>query len=183
MDQVNNVTRDTPSPAIRRQTGDPRVRSAGDNVGAQYLTFVCDGQEYGVEILRVQEIKGWDRVTRVPHSPDFVLGVMNLRGTIVPVVDLRRRFGLSAGSFDASTVVIVVHAGSASAQGTVGIMVDAVSEVYNFDPDSVRPPPEFGAATDRAFVSGIATIDDKMVMLLDIDKLVGSAAATTGEAA
>ena len=177
-----NVTQDSGLAGERRSAAAARgPRSNGDDVGAQYLTFVCDEQEYGVEILRVQEIKGWDRVTRVPHSADFVLGVMNLRGTIVPVVDLRRRFGLEARAFDASTVVIVVHANNANGQGTVGLVVDAVSEVYNFEDGSVRPPPQFGAAIDRAFVSGIATIDEKMVMLLDIDKLVGSAIGVTSE--
>jgi purine-binding chemotaxis protein CheW len=180
---VSNSIQDAGASANRRSGIDPRGgRTAVDDAGAQYLTFVCDGQEYGVEILRVQEIKGWDRVTRIPHSADFVLGVMNLRGTIVPVVDLRRRFGLDARTFDASTVVIVVHATGVSGEGTVGLVVDAVSEVYNFDANSVRPPPEFGASADRAFVSGIATIEDKMVMLLNIDKLVGSAVSPPEQA-
>lgn len=175
---MNNATQNAGGAGPRRPSGDPRdLRTAGDDVGAQYLTFVCDGQEYGVEILRVQEIKGWERVTRVPHSADFVLGVMNLRGTIVPVVDLRRRFGLEARAFDSSTVVIVVHANNLSGERTVGLVVDAVSEVYNFEENSVRPPPEFGASLERAFVNGIASIENKMVMLLDIDKLVGSAVA------
>jgi purine-binding chemotaxis protein CheW len=180
---VTNAIQDTAPVANKRPRGDRGdVRGAADDAGAQYLTFVCDGQEYGVEILRVQEIKGWDRVTRIPHSADFVLGVMNLRGTIVPVVDLRRRFGLEARTFDASTVVIVVHAAGSGGEGTVGLVVDGVSEVYNFDASSVRPPPEFGASVDRAFVSGIATIEEKMVMLLNIDKLVGSAVSPLEQA-
>jgi len=98
---------------------------------SQYVTFVCAGVEYGVEILRVQEIKGWDGVTRVPYTPPYVLGVMNLRGVIVPVIDLRARFGLESKPFDSSTVVIVVRVDAAVGEKTVGIVVDAVSEVYN----------------------------------------------------
>lgn len=177
------MTHDTLCPTRRDDGAAPRIRSAGDGAGTQYLTFLCDGQEYGVEILRVQEIKGCVHVASIPHSPDFVLGVMNLRGSIVPVVELRRRFGLDAASSDASTVVVVVRAGVARHYETVGILVDAVAEVYNIEGDAVRPPPEFGTPIDRAFVSGIATTADKMVMLLDIDKLVGCSIAAPGEPA
>ncbi len=140
--------------------------------GTQYLTFVCAGEEYGVGILRVQEIKGWDSVTRVPYAPHYVLGVMNLRGVIVPVINLRARFGLEARAFNASTVVIVVRVASSRGEKTVGIVVDGVSEVYSVAPHLIKPVPELGAMADAACVSGIASIDGKMIMLLDIDALV-----------
>jgi purine-binding chemotaxis protein CheW len=177
------MTQDNLYTTSRDEGAAPGIRSTGDSAGAQYLTFLCNGQEYGVEILRVQEIKGCVQVASIPHSPDFVLGVMNLRGSIVPVVELRRRFGLDAASCDASTVVVVVRAGVARHYETVGILVDAVAEVYSIDGDAVRPPPEFGTPIDRAFVSGIATAADKMVMLLDIAKLVGCAVTAPAEPA
>jgi purine-binding chemotaxis protein CheW len=142
--------------------------------GAQYLTFVCGGEEYGVEILRVQEIKGWDHVTRVPYAPAYVLGVMNLRGMIVPVIDLRTRLKLEKRNFDASTVVIVVRVRSSRGEKTVGIVVDAVSEVYSIVADAIQPVPELGSIADGSCVRGIATVDGKMVMLLDIDSLVAA---------
>lgn len=141
---------------------------------SQYVTFVCAGVEYGVEILRVQEIKGWDGVTRVPYTPAYVLGVMNLRGVIVPVIDLRARFGLESKPFDSSTVVIVVRVDAAVGEKTVGIVVDAVSEVYNVATDAVKPTPDLGANADAACVSGLTSVDDKMVMLLDLNRLVAS---------
>ena len=141
---------------------------------AQYLTFVCAGEEYGVEILCVQEIKGWEGVTRVPYAPPYLLGVMNLRGVIVPVIDLRQRFGLAARAADSSTVVIVVRVRSGRGDKTAGIVVDAVSEVYSVTAANIKPTPELGAATDAACVSGLASVDNKMVMLLDIDRLVAS---------
>jgi purine-binding chemotaxis protein CheW len=146
--------------------------------GAQYLTFVCGGEEYGVEILRVQEIKGWDHVTRVPYAPAYVLGVMNLRGMIVPVVDLRARLNLEQRSFDASTVVIVVRVQSTRGEKTVGIVVDGVSEVYSVLADAIKPIPELGTAADGACVKGIANVEGKMVMLLDIDELVAACVGT-----
>jgi purine-binding chemotaxis protein CheW len=146
--------------------------------GEQYLTFVCGGEEYGVDILRVQEIKGWDRVTRVPYAPAYVLGVMNLRGMIVPVVDLRRRLNLEQRNFDASTVVIVVRVQSSRGEKTVGIVVDGVSEVYSVVADAIKPIPELGTAADGACVKGIANVDGKMVMLLDIDELVAACVET-----
>ena len=141
---------------------------------SQYLTFVCAGEEYGVEILRVQEIKGWEGVTRVPYTPPYLLGVMNLRGVIVPVVDLRLRFGLAPRAAGSSTVVIVVRVRSGRGEKTAGIVVDAVSEVYSVPQDDIKPAPELGAMTDGACVRGLASVDNKMVMLLDIDRLVTS---------
>jgi purine-binding chemotaxis protein CheW len=140
--------------------------------GTQYLTFVCAGEEYGVGILRVQEIKGWDNVTRVPYAPHYVLGVMNLRGVIVPVIDLRARLGLEARAFNAATVVIVVRVASSSGEKTVGIVVDGVSEVYAVAASMIKPVPELGGAVETSCLSGIATVDGKMIMLLDIDGLV-----------
>ena len=151
--------------------------------GSQYVTFICGGVEYGVEILRVQEIKGWDGVTRVPYTPPYVLGVMNLRGVIVPVIDLRARFGLESKSYDSSTVVIVVRVDAAVGEKTVGIVVDAVSEVYNVAADAVKPTPDLGAGADAACVSGLTSVDDKMVMLLDMNRLVASSIDLSGRSA
>ena len=156
-------------------THDTRDTDARDGAAAsQFLTFVCGGEEYGVAILCVQEIKGWEGVTRVPYTPDFLLGVMNLRGVIVPVVDLRMRFGLPPRSPDGSSVVIVVRVFTAHGEKTAGIVVDAVSEVYNVAPGQIKPAPDLGAPVERACVHGLATLEDKMVMLLDIDRLVNS---------
>ena len=141
---------------------------------SQYLTFICAGEEYGVEILCVQEIKGWENVTRVPYTPDYLLGVMNLRGVIVPVIDLRVRFRLPARAMDSSTVVIVVRVRSSHGEKTAGIVVDAVSEVYAVPPDDIKPTPDLGASRSLACVRGLTNVDNKMVMLLDIDQLVVS---------
>ena len=144
---------------------------------AQFLTFVCAGEEYGVDILSVQEITGWDGVTRVPYTPPSLLGVMNLRGVIVPVIDLRTRFGLQTRTPDSSSVVIVVRVHTDIGEKTAGIVVDAVSEVYSVAPDNIKPTPELGATAERACVQNLASIDEKMVMLLDIDKLVATCIA------
>jgi purine-binding chemotaxis protein CheW len=140
----------------------------------QYLTFMLAGEEYGVDILRVQEIKGWDKVTRIPHTPDYVLGVINLRGAVVPILDLRRRFGLETIEFGPTTVVIVVRVMSGRGERTVGVVVDAVSEVYNVDADDTKPPPDVCGSVDTVFVKALATIEEKMLILLDIDRLIGN---------
>jgi purine-binding chemotaxis protein CheW len=142
--------------------------------GAQYLTFICAGEEYGVEILRVQEIRGWDKVTRVPYAPPYVLGIMNLRGVIVPIIDLRTRFNLEKVPFNASTVVIVVHVHISTGEQTAGIVVDGVSEVYSFAASAIVPTPNLGRTVDSVCVSNVATVDGKMILLLDIDTLVGT---------
>jgi purine-binding chemotaxis protein CheW len=148
-------------------------RATGE-ASEQYLTFMLAGEEYGVDILRVQEIKGWDKVTRIPHTPDYVLGVINLRGAVVPIIDLRRRFGLPTIDFGPTTVVIVVRVMSGRGERTVGVVVDAVSEVYNVDAADTKPPPDVCGSVDTVFVKALATIEDKMLILLDIDRLIGN---------
>lgn len=140
----------------------------------QYLTFMLDGEEYAVEILQVQEIKGWDVATPVPNMPDYVLGVINLRGAIVPVVDLRRRFSLDDASFGPTTVIIVVKVADDESDRTVGIVVDAVSEVYRFNRADVQPPPDLGSTISTEYVRGLVAVDDKMVILLEISQLINS---------
>src|SRR5690606_20554435 len=123
-------------------------------------------------ILKVQGIQGWDRVTPIPNTPDFILGVINLRGAIVPIVDLRRRFGMPAAEFGPTTVVVVVKVSREHGERTVGLVVDAVSEVCNVGAADRKPAPDFGAAIKTDFVSGLASVDKRMVILLDIDRLV-----------
>ena len=152
----------------------------------QYLTFMLAGEEYGVDILRVQEIKGWDKVTRIPHTADYVLGVINLRGAVVPILDLRRRFGLEMIDFGPTTVVIVVRVGTGRDERTVGMVVDAVSEVYNVDTVDTKPPPDVCGSVETIFVKALATVEEKMLILLDIDRLIGNSIAgdpVTGAAA
>lgn len=140
--------------------------------GEQYLTFQLADEEYGVEILRVQEIRGWERVTRVPNSPIYVQGVVNLRGSIVPIFDLRLRFGLTAQEYGEDTVVIVLLAKREDGgMRSIGVVVDGVSDVLNATATDISNTPEFGAKVSTEWISGLATARDKMIMLLDVDKL------------
>lgn len=138
----------------------------------QFLTFMLNGEEYGVEILRVQGIQGWDTVTPIPNAPNYVLGVMNLRGAIVPIIDLRKRFKMESIDFGPTTVIIVVRVENHDKERTIGMVVDAVSEVYRLDENVVQPLPEFGGAVSTDFIKGLSTVDEKMLILLDIDKLL-----------
>jgi purine-binding chemotaxis protein CheW len=140
----------------------------------QVLTFVLGAETYGVDILRVQEIRGWSPVTRIPHSPSHVLGVLNLRGAIVPIVDLRRRFMLERAEYNAVTVIIVLSVHAAGARREVGVVVDGVSDVVDVDAANLRPPPDLGARQATEHVSGLMPIGERMVVLLDIDKLIAS---------
>ncbi len=138
----------------------------------QFLTFIMDGEEYGIGILKVRGIQGWERVTPIPNTPDYVLGVINLRGEVVPIVDLRRRFALEVVPYTHRTVVIVVRVEQKDRDRTVGLVVDAVSEVYDIDTAELRPPPDFGTAISNSFVRGLAMVDEKMVIVLEIDRLI-----------
>lgn len=140
----------------------------------QFLTFMLAGEEYGVDILRVQEIKGWDAVTSIPNTPEYLRGVINLRGTIVPIVDMRIRFGLDKLDYGPLTVVIVLKVDCGEKSRVIGIVVDGVSDVYNVPDEKVKPSPDFGSAVDTEFVRGLATIDEKMVIILDIDQMFNS---------
>ena len=137
--------------------------------GGQYLTFQLRDEEYGVEILKVQEIKGYTAITPVPNTPAYLKGVMNLRGTIVPVVDLRAKFGMEAAEYTAFTVIIVLTVGTK----VMGLIVDAVSDVLNIPKTDIQATPDFGAQVDARFISGMAKAGDKLVVLLDIDRVLG----------
>ncbi|MEM9387064.1 MAG: chemotaxis protein CheW [Pseudomonadota bacterium] len=156
-------------------TNEAATESVAESTTNQYLTFMLDGAEYGVDILRVQEIKGWDTATRIPNTPEFVMGVINLRGTVVPVIDLRRRFQLDPLEYSNTTVVVIVKVQSdAKREHTFGFVVDAVSEVYSVPHENIKPPPEVGTSVNIDFVKGLVTVDEKMLILLDIDNLVDS---------
>ena len=143
------------------------------STSAQFLTFALGSEEYGVEILKIQEIKGFSAVTPLPNAPSYVRGVLNLRGTIVPIVDLRQKFGMPAEAYTKFTVIVVVQV-----QGkTLGFVVDAVSDVLTVTADSIQPTPDLHGQVDTTFLTGLAPTGDKLVILLDIDKVL-----TAGEA-
>lgn len=144
--------------------------------GDQYLTFILAGEEYGVDILRVQEIRGWTRTTPIPNAPDYIKGVINLRGTIVPIVDLRKRFRMDEMEYGPTTVVIVLRTKHEDKDRIMGIVVDAVSEVYSFDSEQCQAPPDLGNAVAEQFVTGLATVEEAMIILLDIDSLLSNSA-------
>ena len=145
---------------------------AADEAADQYLTFIMAGEEYGVDILSVQEIRGWEAATPIPNSPDYVKGVINLRGIIVPIVDLRLRFGLEKLDYGPVTVVIVLKVSTPKGNKVIGIVVDAVSDVYSFSSAEMRQPPDLGDQVNTDFIKGLADVDGKMVILLNIDVLL-----------
>ena len=138
----------------------------------QYLTFIMDGEEYGVDILAVKEIRNWDSATRIPKAPDHIKGVINLRGTIVPIIDLRQCFGMAAIEYGPLTVVLVLQVDSDRGHREVGVVVDAVSDVYSLEAGKIRPSPDMGDRMQTDYIKGLTSIDDKMVILLNIDKLL-----------
>lgn len=142
----------------------------------QYLTFKLAGEEYGVGILMVQEIRGWSAVTAIPHSPPWMLGVMDLRGVAVPIMDLRRRFELEPAQFGPSTVVIVIRVPDGEQERTVGLVVDAVSEVYDINAADCRSLPEIGSSASSEIVQGLARADGKTLILLDVSQLAAATA-------
>jgi purine-binding chemotaxis protein CheW len=146
------------------------TRTAAREATREILVFVLGGEEYGVDILKVQEIRGYDKVTPIPSAPDFLKGVVNLRGIIVPVIDLRVKFGLPDPRYDAFTVVIVLRI----AGRVVGIVVDAVSDVVRLAASEVKAAPALGAVVDGSFLAGLATPGDRMVLLLDIERFLSS---------
>jgi purine-binding chemotaxis protein CheW len=139
----------------------------------QVLTFVLGDETYGVDILRVQEIRGWSAVTKIPHAPTHVLGVLNLRGSIVPIVDLRMRFALERAEYTAVTVIIVMSVNTPAGRRDFGVVVDGVSDVVDVDLAQVKPAPELGARAATDFIRGLVSVAERMLVLIDIDRLIG----------
>ncbi|HZP13885.1 MAG TPA: chemotaxis protein CheW [Nevskiaceae bacterium] len=136
----------------------------------EYLTFTLGAEEYGVDILKVQEIRGYDTVTRIPDAPDFIKGVINLRGTIVPVVDMRLKLKLAKAEYNAFTVMIILNV----AKRVVGMVVDGVSDVINLTASEIKPAPEFSGAMNTGYITGLGTIDNRMLILMDIERLIAA---------
>ena len=153
----------------------PAVKPEQSGAGShQVLTFVLGNETYGVDILRVQEIRGWSAVTKIPHAPSHVLGVLNLRGSIVPIVDLRMRFSLDRAEYTAITVIIVVSVHTAAGRRDFGVVVDGVSDVVDVNTAEVKPAPELGSRSATEYIRGLVAISDRMVVLLDIDRLIAT---------
>ncbi|MGD9774042.1 chemotaxis protein CheW [Diaphorobacter sp.] len=144
--------------------------AAAASNAAEYLTFRLGQEEYGIDILRVQEIRSYEQPTRMAHAPEFIKGVIDLRGVIVPIVDLRLKLGCSTADYTDFTVVIILNVG-----GTVlGAVVDAVADVVALPADSIKPAPQFQSQLDSAFVRGIATVGERMLIVVDIESLLSS---------
>lgn len=136
-------------------------------LGGKYLTFMLSGEEYGVEILKVRELIGIMEITKVPQTPDYVQGVINLRGKVIPVIDLRAKFQLPRTEYNEETCIIVVDVGM-----MMGIIVDTVREVHDISDGSIAPPPELGSSVDTTFILGMGKVGDSVKLLLDIDRVL-----------
>lgn len=146
--------------------GSPEVTSL-----REFLAFKLGAEEYGIDILRVQEIRSYEQPTRIANAPGFIKGVVNLRGVIVPIIDMRLKFNLESANYDSFTVVIVLNIASR----VVGVVVDAVSDVITLTPEQLRPVPEFNAAIAIDHLLAVGSIDERMLILIDIEKLMTSA--------
>jgi purine-binding chemotaxis protein CheW len=144
--------------------------TVASTIGSEFLTFTLGSEEYGMDILKVQEIRGYDAVTTIANTPEFIKGVINLRGTIVPIVDLRIKFHLGTVEYNQLTVVIILNLG----HRVVGIVVDSVSDVLALTPEQIRPAPDLSAGLDTRYLMGLGTVGDRMLILVDIEKLMSS---------
>jgi purine-binding chemotaxis protein CheW len=151
--------------------------AAGTSPGAavsralEFLAFTLGQEEYGIDIQKVQELRGYDAVTRIANAPEHIKGVVNLRGIIVPIVDMRIKFNLGTPSYDQFTVVIILN----MANRVMGMVVDSVSDVITLKPEQIKPAPEMGSVLDTDYLIGLGTLDERMLILVDIDKLMTSA--------
>lgn len=150
---------------LNKQVNESRLQ------GGKYLTFILEQEHYGLEILAVQEIIGMMAVTRVPRTPDYMRGVINLRGKVIPLIDLRVKFGLSATEDTKKTCIIVLQITRGGQKTTLGIVVDEVSEVVDIPQKNVQPPPEIGVNIDTRVIIGLGKVEQKVILLLDIDRV------------
>jgi purine-binding chemotaxis protein CheW len=160
------------APAAGTAAGTAAGAAAGEQASNEYLTFTLGKEEYGIEILKVQEIRGYEAVTRIANAPEFIKGVVNLRGIIVPIVDMRIKFKLGEAEYNQFTVVIILNV----AGRVVGMVVDSVSDVIQLTGEQIRPAPDFSSSTfDTRYITGLGTIDERMLILVDIEKLMSGA--------
>ena len=138
--------------------------------GRELLTFTLGSEEYGIDILKVQEIRGYDAVTKIANAPEFIKGVINLRGIIVPIVDMRIKFNLGKVEYDQFTVVIILNVASR----VVGIVVDGVSDVITLTSEQLKAAPEFSSTLDTQYITGLGTVDERMIIVVDIERLMTS---------
>ncbi len=146
------------------------TKIAGETVGQEFLVFTLGDEEYGIDILKVQEIRGYDQVTRIANTPEFIKGVTNLRGVIVPIIDLRVKFAQQDVEYNDNTVVIVLNL----EHRVVGIVVDGVSDVLSLTQDQIRPAPEFAVTMSTEYLTGLGALGERMLILVDIEKLLSS---------
>ncbi|AMH19519.1 positive regulator of CheA protein activity [Hafnia paralvei ATCC 29927] len=146
------------------------TKLAGETVGQEFLVFTLGDEEYGIDILKVQEIRGYDQVTRIANTPAFIKGVTNLRGVIVPIIDLRVKFSQENVTYNDNTVVIVLN----FSQRVVGIVVDGVSDVLSLTNEQIRPAPEFAVTLSTEYLTGLGSLGERMLILVDIEKLLSS---------
>ena len=139
-------------------------------VSNEYLTFVLGREEYGIDILKVQEIRGYEKPTTIANAPTFLKGVINLRGVIVPIIDMRIKFNLGEPTYDQFTVVIILNI----ADRVVGMVVDGVSDVIQLSADNLRPAPDFSCSLDTRYIVGLGTVEERMIIVVDIEKLMTS---------
>lgn len=149
---------------------DSQEASAAGASAREYLTFTLGEEEYGIDILKVQELRGYETVTKIANSPAFIKGVINLRGAIVPIVDMRIKFSLPNVVYNQFTVVIVLNL----LGRVIGMVVDGVSDVVSLAAEQVRQTPEFGSRLDTKYISGLGTLDERMIILVEIEKLMSS---------
>jgi purine-binding chemotaxis protein CheW len=146
------------------------ISSDRDSSGTEFLAFTLGKEEYGIDILKVQELRGYETVTHIANSPDFIKGVVNLRGIIVPIIDMRIKLNLGTPTYDQFTVVIILNV----AGRVMGMVVDSVSDVIALPAEQIKPAPEMGSAFNTDYLIGLGTIDERMLILVDIDKLMSS---------
>jgi purine-binding chemotaxis protein CheW len=175
MELIQEAPTATRSPAHRTDGMHPPSPAAAQHAGGEFLTFRLGSEEYGIDILKVQEIRSYEPPTRIANAPSFIKGVVNLRGVIVPIVDLRLKLGCESAEYNSFTVVIVLNVKGR----VVGAVVDSVSDVLELARDTIKPAPEMASAVDTSFITGIGAVkagdEQRMLILMDIEALMSSA--------
>jgi purine-binding chemotaxis protein CheW len=153
------------------------------NANEQLLTFIVDGEEYGVDILRVQEIRSWSNPMPIPNTPPYIKGVINIRGDVVAIADLRERLGLPRLEYGPTTVIVVLRVKAGAHERVMGVIVDAMSDVTNVPQAAIKPPPSFRSTQEGGLAKGIATLENKMITILDVDLIFEASNASLVPAA